>query len=135
MQQARERLVAEPAAGGERVVVMMLPVVRRLSAQGYGDRHLRHHGGAAAADQATVGEQHLAAGARRLDRRIHAGSARTDHQDVSFGSQRLVAHDMRFFGMRFFGKGFFVKGFFGMRRCLVTPFKPRRVRSWPLPRS
>jgi len=43
------------------------------------DSHLRHYGGTAAADQAAVGEQHAAAGARRLDRRIHAGSARADH--------------------------------------------------------
>ena len=82
-QQPRQRLVAQAAAGGERVLVVMAPVVRRLGAERDRDRHLRHHGGAAAADQAAVGEQHAGARARRLDRRIHAGGAGADHQHVS----------------------------------------------------
>ena len=57
------------------------------------DRHLRHHGGAAAADQAAVGEQHLRAGARRLDRRIHAGAARSDHEHVGL-DMHGAGHDI-----------------------------------------
>ena len=91
-QQACEALVAQAAAGVERVVVVIAPVVRRLRAERDRDRHLRHHGGAAAADQAAVGEQHAAAGARGLDRRIHAGAARSDDQHVGFDMRGASAH-------------------------------------------
>jgi len=47
-----------------------------------GDGHLRHHGGSAAADETSVNQQHTGALPRRLDRRIHAGAARSDHEDV-----------------------------------------------------
>ena len=86
--QARQRLVAEPAAGGERVLIVMAPVVGRLGAERHRDRHLRHHGRAAAADQAAVDQEHAAAGARRLDRGIHAGRAGADHQHVGFDLHR-----------------------------------------------
>ena len=88
-EQPRQRLVAEPAAGGQRVLVVMAPVVRRLGAERHRDRHLRHHGRAAAADQAAVDQQHAAAGARRLDRGIHAGRAGADHQHIGFDLHRL----------------------------------------------
>ena len=81
-QQPRQPLVAQPAAGFERVVVVVAPVVGDFLAERDRDRHLRHDGGAAAPDQAAVGEKDAAAGARRLDRRIHAGAARSDDQDV-----------------------------------------------------
>ncbi len=81
-EQPRQRLVAQPAAGGQRVLIVVRPVVGRLVAQRHGDRHLRHHGGAAAADQAAVDQEHVAAGARRLDRGVHARRAGADHQHV-----------------------------------------------------
>ena len=52
------------------------------------DGHLRHDGRAAAPDEAPVGEDHRAAPARRLDRGVHAGAARSDHEHV--GLQVLV---------------------------------------------
>jgi hypothetical protein len=61
---------------------MKAPVIRRLLADRSRDRHLRHDGGAAAPDQAALGEEHAATRACRLDRRIHAGAARSDDQDV-----------------------------------------------------
>ena len=91
-QKARQFGVAQSAPGLERVVVMMRPVIGRLGAERNRDRHLRHHGGAAAPDQAAVGEQHVAAGARGLDRGIQAGGAGADHQDVGFGAHRIVRH-------------------------------------------
>ena len=83
-QQPRQPLVAEPAPGFERVVVVEAPVIRRLRAERDRDRHLRHDGGAAAADQAAVEQEHVATCARSLDRGIHAGAARSDDQDVGF---------------------------------------------------
>jgi hypothetical protein len=68
---------------------MMAPVVGRLLAERCRDRHLRHHGGAAASDQAAVGEQDFAAVTRRLDRRIHAGAARSDHEHVGLDMHGL----------------------------------------------
>jgi hypothetical protein len=81
-QQARQPLVAQPATGFERVVVVVAPMVGDFFAERHRDRHLRHDGGAAAPDQAAVGEKDAAAGARGLDRRIHAGTPRSDDQDV-----------------------------------------------------
>ena len=69
--------------------IMMAPVVGRLGAERDRDRHLRHHGRAAAADQAAVDQQHAAAGARRLDRGVHAGRAGADHQHIGFDLHRL----------------------------------------------
>src|SRR5947208_16497751 len=63
---------------------MKAPVIRRLRAERGGNRHLRHDGRAAAADQAAVDEENAATRARGLDRRIHAGTARSDDQDVGF---------------------------------------------------
>src|ERR1700730_17324798 len=71
---------------------MILPSVRRFLAKRHRHSHLRHHGGAAAADQASVGEQHLRAAARRLDRRIHAGGAGADHQHVGVDLQVFCCH-------------------------------------------
>ena len=81
-QQLRQLFVAQPAAGGDGVGVMILPRVRRFLAERARHRHLRHHGGAAAADQAAIGQQHMRAVARRLDRRIHARGAGADDQHV-----------------------------------------------------
>jgi hypothetical protein len=81
-QQPRQGLGAQPAPGGERVGIMMAPVVGSFRAERRGDRHLRHHRRAAAADETAVDQQHPAAPARRLDRRIHAGPARADDEDV-----------------------------------------------------
>ena len=81
-QQAGEGLVAQPAPGGEGVVQVIGPVIRRFLAERDRDRHLRHHRRAAAPDQAAVGEQHGRPGARRLDRRIHAGAACSDDEHV-----------------------------------------------------
>ena len=92
-QQLRKRLVAQSAPGGECIVVMMAPMVGSFGAERDRDGHLGHHRGAAAADQAAVGEQHLTATACRLDRRIHACSAGPDHQDVSFSAHRVSGHD------------------------------------------
>jgi len=91
-EQAREAGVAEAAAGLQRVVVVVRPVIRCFRAERDGDRHLRHHRGAAAADQAAVGEQHRAARARRLDRRIHACGTGADHQDIGLCAHRLAVH-------------------------------------------
>ncbi len=63
---------------------MIGPMIRRLRTERDRDRHLRHHGGAAAADQAAVRQQYPGTRLRRLDRRIHAGSARSDHEHVGF---------------------------------------------------
>jgi len=61
---------------------VMAPMVRRLRPERDGDRHLRHHGGAAAADETAVDQQDARPLPRRLDRRVHAGAARADHEDV-----------------------------------------------------
>ena len=91
-QKPRQIFVAQSAAGGERVVQVMLPIVRRFFAKRRRHRHLRHHGGAAAADQAAVGEQHFCAAARSLDRRIHAGGAGADHQHVGVDVHGFRSH-------------------------------------------
>jgi hypothetical protein len=88
----RQRFVAQAAAGRDRVGEMMLRVVGRLFAERDRDRHLRHHGGAAAADQAAIGEQHAGTAARRLDRRIHAGGAGANHQRVGVDGHGLCGH-------------------------------------------
>ena len=92
-QQLRKRLVAQSAPGGECIVVMMAPMVGSFGAERDSDGHLGHHRGAAAADQAAVGEQHLTAAACRLDRRIHACGAGPDHQNVGFGAHRVLGHE------------------------------------------
>jgi hypothetical protein len=91
-QQARQALVGQPAAGPDGVGEVMAPMVGRLRPERDRDRHLRHHGRAAASDQAAVGEKHLRARARRLDRRIHAGAARSDDQDIRFHMHGFGAH-------------------------------------------
>ena len=91
-QEARQPLVAQAAPRFERVVVVKAPVIRRLRTEGDRDGHLRHHGRAAAADQAAVGEQHAAARAGGFDRRIHAGPARSDDQDVGFDMRGASVH-------------------------------------------
>ena len=60
------------------------PVVGAFLAQRRRHRHLRHHRGAAAADEALVGEQHLPGpGPRGGDRGIHAGAAGPDDQHIA----------------------------------------------------
>src|SRR5262249_59507420 len=63
-EELRQTPVAELASGGKCVLVMMGPVIRRLRAQRDGNRHLRHHRGAATADQAAIDKEHAAPGAR-----------------------------------------------------------------------
>ena len=92
-EQPRQRLVAEAAAGGQRVLEVIAPMVRRLGAERDGNRHLRHHGGAAAADQASVDQQHLTAGAGGLDRGVHPGRAGADHQHIGLQLNRLGRHE------------------------------------------
>ena len=91
-QQARQTLLAQAAAGFQRVIVMVAPVVRCLRTERDRNRHLRHDGGTAAPDQAAVDQEHVATRARRLDRRIHPGRARSDDQDVGFDMHRITAH-------------------------------------------
>ena len=81
-QHRRQRLVTESPPCRDRVLEMKGPVVRLLVADRGSDRHLRHDGGAAPADKALVHEQHTAPFTRRRNRRIHAGAARTDYEDV-----------------------------------------------------
>ena len=68
-------------------------MVGSFGAERDSDGHLGHHRGAAAADQAAVGKQHLTAAACRLDRRIHACGAGPDHQNVGFGAHRVLGHE------------------------------------------
>ncbi len=94
-QQLRQPFVAEPAAGLQGVAQMVTPVIGRLLAQRDRDGHLRHHGGAAAPDQAAVEQEHRGAAPRRLDGRIHAGAARSNDQDVGFDVHGLCGHARR----------------------------------------
>jgi hypothetical protein len=91
-QKLRQRRAAEPTSGGDRIAIVIGPVVRRLRAERDGDRHLRHHGRAATPDQAAVDEHDRRAGARRLDRCIHAGRAGADHQHVGRRLHGLAGH-------------------------------------------
>ena len=95
-QQPRERRLAQAAPRGERVGVMVAPVIAPLVLEGCRDRHLRHDGRPAASDQAALGEQHRAAAARGLERRVHAGAAGPDHENVA----AEVAHC---FSSRYYG--------------------------------
>ena len=54
---------------------------------------MRHHRGTPATDQAAVDKEHLTAAARRLNRRMHARSARSNHQNVGFGAHRFLVHE------------------------------------------
>jgi hypothetical protein len=68
-------------------------VVGSLGAKRDSDGHLRHHGGATATDQTAVGKKHPTAATRCLNRRVHAGSARSDHQNVGCGMHRFLGHE------------------------------------------
>jgi len=82
-QESGEVLVAQAAAGGERIVEMGMPIVGAFFTERRRDRHLRHDRRTAATDQALVHEQHtLGSGARRRDRGVHAGAAGPDDQDI-----------------------------------------------------
>ncbi len=80
--------VAEAAPGGQRIGEMMLPMIRRLFAERGSNRHLRHDRGAATADQASVGEDHIDAGSRGLKRRIHPCPACPDHEYIGLKRRR-----------------------------------------------
>ena len=55
------------------------------------DRHHRHHGCAAAADQAAVRQHHRTSRLRGFDGGIHAGTAGADDEDVGLqGKRRLT---------------------------------------------
>jgi hypothetical protein len=92
-QQLRKWFVAQSAAGRECVRAVIAPVVGSLGAERDGDGHLRHHRGATAANQAAVGENHLTTAARRFNRRVHAGSAGSDHQNVRSRTHRFLGHE------------------------------------------
>ena len=72
---------------------MIAPVVGSLGAERDGDGHLRHHCRSTPADQTAVGKKHLTAAARRLNRRVHAGSAGSDHQNVGSRTHRFLGHE------------------------------------------
>ena len=88
-EQPGQRLVAEAAPGGEGIVEVMAPVVVGLRAQRHRNGHLRHDRCAAAPDQAAIGQQHAATGARGLDGGIHAGGSGADDEHVRLGVQGL----------------------------------------------
>ena len=92
-QQLRKRLVAQSTPGGERIFVVMTPMVGSFRAERDSDGHLGHHCCTAAADQAAVGEQHLTAAACRLNRCIHACGAGPNHQNVGLGAHRVMGHE------------------------------------------
>ena len=60
------------------------PVIRHLFTQRNGNRHLRHDGCAAAANQAAVNQRRLTALVRCGNGRTHAGTARADNQHIGF---------------------------------------------------
>jgi hypothetical protein len=91
-EEPREALVAKAATRGERIVVMVAPVVGGLAAEGDRHRHLRHHGCPAPTDEAAVNQHDAASRSRRRDCRIHAGAARSNDQDFGFGVHGLMAH-------------------------------------------
>src|SRR5262245_60216165 len=72
---------------------MIAPMVGSFGTECDSNGHLRHHRGAPATDQATVGQKHLTAAARRLNRRIHPCGARSNHQNIGFGTQRFLVHE------------------------------------------
>ena len=81
--QGGEIFVAEAAPGCERVVEMRLPIIWTFFAERRRYRHLRHDRRAAAADQALIGQQDMPGpGARRRDRRVHAGASGPDNQHI-----------------------------------------------------
>jgi hypothetical protein len=80
--QRGQALVAQATARGERVGQMMPPMIRRLLTERGRHRHLRHHGGTTAPDQAAVSQDHIRPGPRRLDRRIHPRATGTDDENV-----------------------------------------------------
>ena len=96
-EQPGQRLIAEPAPRGERIIEMVMPVVVGLRAQSHCNGHLRHYRRAAAPDQAAIGQQHAATGARGLDGGIHAGGSGADDEHVRPGVQGLFGsvHDGR----------------------------------------
>ena len=85
-QQLGKPFVAKAPAGRHGVVEVVAPVVLSLGAERHGHRHLRHDRGASSANQAAIGQEHAATGARGLDGCIHAGGPRADDQHVRLGS-------------------------------------------------
>ena len=83
-QDRRQAFVAQAVAGGERIGEVILPIVRCLLTDRGRDRHHRHDGAAAAADQAAIGENDRGATLCRFERRIHASAAGADNQDIGF---------------------------------------------------
>ncbi len=80
-----EALVAQPAAGGERVGEVQFPVIGEFLGECGRHRHLRHDRGTAAADEVLVDQQHLLRpGPRSGDRGIHSGAAGSDDQHIGF---------------------------------------------------
>ena len=87
-----EFLVAQPAAGVQRVGQMMGPVVRGLFADGNGHCHLRHDRRTPASDQAFVEQQHAGTVACGGDGGVHSRAAGTHHQYVGFEMYCFVCH-------------------------------------------
>ena len=81
-QQPRQSFVAQLPSRGQGVLEVVGPVVRLFVADGRGNGHLRHDGGAAAAHQGLVQQQHRRVLPGRGNGRVHAGAARAHHQNV-----------------------------------------------------
>src|SRR5947207_12133008 len=72
---------------------MRLPIIWTFFAERRRYRHLRHDRRAAAADQALIGQQDMPGpGARRRDRRVHAGASGPDNQHI--GGESGHAEDL-----------------------------------------
>src|SRR5262249_38749974 len=97
-QDARQRRIAQSAAGLQGVSEMVRPVIRRLGAESACDRHLGHHGRAAASDQAPVDQNDGRSGARSGDGGVHAGAPGADDEHV--GSEMHCARFTRDDGAR-----------------------------------
>src|SRR5262249_24992556 len=78
-QQRGEVLVTEAAPGHERILEMELGAVGLDLAERGRARHLRHDGGATAADHVLVEQENARTVAGRRDRGEHAGAAAADH--------------------------------------------------------
>ena len=81
-QEPGQPLVAQLAARGQRVLEVIGPVVGLFVADGGGNGHLRHDGGAAAAHQGLVQQQHGRLFPGRGNGRVHARAAGSHHQNI-----------------------------------------------------
>ena len=91
-QQLRQRLVAQAASGGKRVVIMMAPVVGRFPPSATATVICAITVAPPRPIRLRSASSTWQSRARRLNRGIHAGGARTDHQDISFSVHWLRQH-------------------------------------------